>query len=34
MRFRGNAVETTVAQQMRGVTTGPSREVEIEMANA
>jgi hypothetical protein len=26
MKFRGNAVETTVAQQMRGVTTGPSRQ--------
>jgi len=31
MRFRGNAVETTVAPQMRGVTTGPSRQVEIEL---
>src|SRR5260370_4708716 len=31
MSFRGNAVETTVAQQMRGTTSGPSRQVEIEM---
>jgi hypothetical protein len=31
MKFRGNPVETTVAQQMRGVTTGPSRQVEIEL---
>jgi hypothetical protein len=31
MTFRGSALETTVTQQMRGVTSGPSRQVEIEM---
>jgi hypothetical protein len=31
MTFRGNALETTVARQMRGDTPGSSRQVEIEM---